>query len=880
MPDIAKRLEKADKYLQKGKPEAALEEFMSALEEDPRNDAVRQKAADLCVTLNRQGDAYLLLSDLFKSEASIGDGSRAINTYKRLVRLGKPDLEQTLHFAQLCEKSNKKDAVEAYEAVQQQYAAAGKTSEELNVLGRMIALDPTIPRLTREGELAERLGKTKEAAAAFVRAGELQQASVEAIARTGQMQDSSKQESLPLFERGYRLDAENATAALACGRAYLESKRFDEALKVSEPFATKAGASDAFRDVYSRALIGLGRPLDAETHITDLYAKDPSRNEEVALLIGALLDADAGHKATVLVRKLEEQEYKQGRRREHVARLKEILDAHAPRIEFLEYLVEAFNANNREQDYCATLNKLFDLYYAAGLFIKAGDALDRAAEVDPYEEGHRKRLDLLRGKIDNNRFNTVANRIGSVVQGGGPAPAEQPAAGAPGGGGGGGNNSETTVLEDLILQSEIFLQYSMRSRAVERLERVAKLFPKEEERNPKLRQLYMNAGFMPKYDAEAPAAAPAGAGAPVAAAPATPAGPAKVEQTAEESAVDNFARVTEITRNIYRQGSIKGVLFTAVNDIGRHWNASRCVAGMCTPGKPPSAALEYCAPGVKQSDVMAIVKLIAATQHLALERGFVTVENAKQSPDLRPIQPIVEQLGMDSLLAVPLLDGDEPAGILILEQCGAPRKWRQTDVVVLRTIADQMTVAVNNARLRSLMKTLAVTDEKSGLLKRSSYIDVLLSETRRSLQQTTPMSLMLMQFGTGPAMRELSDTTIESLMQQLGQTICSHVRQNDVAVRYDRHVIAVVLSDTNDKNSFFVVDKLKKLLVSTHMPGQETPIPITIGIAEAVLNAEYDAVDIVTELINRAELSLEAAKTAGIGQAKSLQPILENAAVA
>jgi diguanylate cyclase (GGDEF)-like protein len=870
MPDITKRLEKADKYLQKGKPDAALEEFMAILEEDPRNDAVRQKAADLCVTLNRPGEAYLLLSELFKQEASIGDGSRAVNTYKRLARVGKPDLEQTLLYAQLCEKSNRKESIDAYDSLQQQFLSANKPHDELNVLRRLIVLDPTIPRLTREGELAEKLGNSKEAAQAFVRAGELQIAAVEAIARTGQMQDSSKQESLPLFERAYALDAQNAEAALACGRAYLEGKRFDDALRVAEPFATPAGASDDFRDVYARALMALGRPLDAESHILDLFAKNPSRHEDMALLIAALLDADQGHKATTYARQLEEQEFKQGRRREHVARLKEILDDHAPRIEFLEYLVETFNSNNREQDYCATLNRLFDLYYAAGQFIKAGDALDRAAEVDPYEDGHRKRLELLRGKIDSNRFNTIANRLGSVSPSGAPAPAEAQSAPAP------GSSSETTVLEDLILQSEIFLQYSMRSRAVERLERVAKLFPHEEDRNEKLRTIYQNAGFMPKYDEAAPPTSKSGTMPAAAPAPA----PAPAQTMTEESAVDNFARVTEITRNIYRQGTVKGVLFTAVNDVGRHWNASRCVAGMCTPGKPPSAALEYCAPGVKQSDVMAIVKLIASMQHLALERGFVTFENARQAPELKPIAPILEQLGVDSLLAVPLLDGDEPAGILIMEQCGAPRKWRQTDVVVLRTIADQMTVAVNNARLRSLMKTLAVTDEKSGLLKRSSYIDVLLSETRRSMQQSTPMSLMLMQFGTGPTMRDLSDTVVESLMQQLGQTICSHVRQNDVAVRYDRHVIAVVLSDTNDKNSFFVVDKLRKLLVSTQMPGQDMPIPITIGIAESALNPEYDAVDIVTELINRAEAALEAAKTAGIGQAKSLAPVLENAAVA
>ena len=99
--------------------------------------------------------------------------------------------------------------------------------------------------------------------------------------------------------------------------------------------------------------------------------------------------------------------------------------------------------------------------------------------------------------------------------------------------------------------------------------------------------------------------------------------------------MDNFARVTEITRNIYRQANVKSVLFTAVNDIGRHYNASRCVAGLCTVGKPPSAALEYCAPGVKQSDVMAIVKLIGLTQQLAAN-GVVNIANAKASRELAP----------------------------------------------------------------------------------------------------------------------------------------------------------------------------------------------------------------------------------------------------
>jgi diguanylate cyclase (GGDEF)-like protein len=337
----------------------------------------------------------------------------------------------------------------------------------------------------------------------------------------------------------------------------------------------------------------------------------------------------------------------------------------------------------------------------------------------------------------------------------------------------------------------------------------------------------------------------------------------------EENAVDNFARVTEITRNIYRQTTVKNVLFAAVNEVGRHFNASRCVAGLCTVGKPPSAALEFCAPGIKQSDVMSIVKLIGLTQHLAAN-GPVSIPNAPSAHELETVRENVKALDIESLLAVPLMDSGEQTGILILEQCG-PRQWQQTDIVVLRTIAEQMVIAVSNARLRTLMKTLAVTDERSGLLKRSSYLDVLLSEVRRSLQQQTPLTVMLLHFGkAGALVKEIGEGQVENLMQQISQVLASHIRQNDVAVRYDLTSVALLLSDTGEKNAFLVVDKMRKVLASTKIPGTDRNPPMSAGIAEAVLQEKFDAVDIVTEVINRVENALEHARAEGGNKAHSL----------
>ena len=65
MSDISRYLEKAEKYLQRGKPEAALEEYLSALDVDPGNEAVRQNAADIALSLGRTFEAIHHLEWLF-----------------------------------------------------------------------------------------------------------------------------------------------------------------------------------------------------------------------------------------------------------------------------------------------------------------------------------------------------------------------------------------------------------------------------------------------------------------------------------------------------------------------------------------------------------------------------------------------------------------------------------------------------------------------------------------------------------------------------------------------------------------------------------------------------------------------------------------------
>jgi len=853
MSEIAKRLEKADKYLQKGKLPLALEELRLVLQEDPSNDFARQRAADLATSLGEHSEAVGYVGELFDHAVTQNRAADAISQYKKLQRMGAVDIGRTFQYAQLIEKPSPREALESFRSCFEPLLSKGRKEEALLCIKRMVQLEPSVENLRREAELAEDLGDRASAA--------------NCLFELGKLEENAGQDGSPMFARAYEFNPRDAGIVLGHARCLIRSMHAEEAVKVLQGHTMTA---PEYTELLAQAYLMANQIGPAEPLVSRLY----DQSEKALHLVGEVMTAYCRNQhatdAVRYARSAESRAKSRGTLRDFLALVREIGDKFPSELELLEYVAQLYNSSNREHEYCATLLKLFELYYAQRNFLKAADCLDRASEVDAYEPGHEERLGMLRGKIDANRYNAIENRISTVARkttklG---AEEEEPTESVEEQS---GQNGEPTVLEDLMLQAEIFLQYSMRSKAVERLERINKLFPHEEDQREKLAQLYFAAGFVPKYeDAKAGAAAP---------------GSSVSERTtvaaANESAVDNFARVTEITRNISRQSSVKAVLFATVNDVGRHWNVSRCVAGLCSPGKPPSAAMEYCATGVTKSDVMGLAKLLPALQAQTVKaNGPISFERAQSTSELESIRPVLATQKIDSLLTVPLIDGDEPIGLIILEQCGGARAFRNVDEVVLNTIAEQVVMAVNNARLRSLVKTMAVTDENSGLMRRSSYLDVLLAEVQRSLPQRAPVSLVLMNFGSASALvKEVGEERVDEAMHEIGQVVTAHIRQNDIAVRYDLTSIVLVLSDTNDKNAFFVLDKLRKVLANSRMPGRNEPVMVRTGIAELVMQPKFDAVDIVTEGINRVEAALETAKHEGGDGAHSMAANYESTMV-
>ena len=838
--EIARRVERGEKLLQKGKPGEALDEFLQTLAMDPANDTVRQMAADLCLSLQRTSEAVRLLGELFERQLAAGDAMRASLTYKKLARFTNPSCEQKMRFAELLEKSNRKLALETYEAVLEEFSKHGRKAEALATLKKMVALDASERNILRMGELSSEAGDGKQAAAAFL--------------RLAQQAETAGSDAAEWYQRAYAEDATDQAIAMGYAKCLMHQQQVGAAIFVLEPLASAGNSTPEFRDLYSRALLSANRLTEAAPLVWEIFEQNPSRIEQVRDLVGAFLDSQLDREAVTLAEKLELFQRRKGERRAFLAMMQDIVTGHRPSVEMLEFLADQFNAANRESDYCTTLLKLFDLYCAQGNYAKAGDALDRAAEIDAYEPGHQNRLEQLKGKIDEGRYNVIATRFTGAAPTT-PVRNEEKTLGA-------------STLQDLMLQAEILVQYGMRNKALERLQRIQQLFPHEEERNPELHQLYMSAGLMPQYSGAQAVAAPMSAVPPIASTAPMP----------MPEDVSGFARVPDITRKLNRESSAEKVLQVAANEIGTQWSLDRCVVALRKPGLAVSAVKEFVSGGAKPASSDVVLKLVCGLHDLALSRGPLVYSELASAAELMPVAPQLSALEVRSLVALPLSDGNDSLGVLLLID-NTPRSWPSNDIVVFKMIAEQAAIALSNAGLRRLVKNLSVTDENSGLLKRASYLDLLMGEVRRSWQQTTPISVLLMRFADRSGGKDQGETAQENTMQRLGQMVAANVRQNDLAFRYTSNAIAIVLGETAEKEALMVVEKMRRL-ISTAMSEKQIAASFNAGVAEAVLRQEFDPVDIVTEVINRVERALEKSVADGPGKSVSLPANLTAAAVA
>lgn len=192
------------------------------------------------------------------------------------------------------------------------------------------------------------------------------------------------------------------------------------------------------------------------------------------------------------------------------------------------------------------------------------------------------------------------------------------------------------------------------------------------------------------------------------------------------------------------------------------------------------------------------------------------------------------------------------------------RKWQPNVSFFLQAVGDQIVISTNHTRLRSLVRTLAMADEKTGLLSRGAYLDCLMAEANRSRLQNAPLSLLILQVDRGgELLRQHGDAPLEQYMEQLARTLASKVRQTDVAVKYTAWSIAFVLPDTSLENAQLLAEKLRQAASNIPSTWNGPGLTLSAVVAEASRRPADEPEDRVTEWINRVEAGLDEVRQQG-----------------
>jgi diguanylate cyclase (GGDEF)-like protein len=844
--DVSKHLDRAKRFLEKNRVEDAIEAYLAVLDDAPQHQEATQALGDLYARLDQPDRAAVYYGLLFDLLVEPREESKALAIYNRFLRssaVPQPP-ERIARYAFLQQRQNHSDeAIEQYTKAAELFTAAGREEDALFCWERVAQLDPeNLSRQLRLAESAEHLGKNAISARAFLRAGQLASA------------NGAEADAVQLFARAHRLAPHERSVTLLYADAKLRAGEATQAVGLLEPFA--GSESDAaFLTTYGNALMHAGQLNQALSIFEQLLRE---KNEGIARLFD-LADhyAAAGQdaKAVELLQTVKRRMFAAKHQNEFAASLDAVASKHLQSQAILEFWTAIYSELNRESQYFETLLKLFDVYAAKGNFSKACESLEKLMDIDPYDYRNQERLERLRGHVDESFLKRLSGRLaksGDLTTAPRHASSGQSTAPPP----------PTTeegrqhqALEDLIVQTEIFLQYSLQSKALDRLQKIALMFPGEEEHNARLRNLYQTANWWPK-------------GAPKPQAESTIASRAAADEvqpvitgkTGVYSAetLRDLSKISEINQKIFRQQTPRAMLNTAVHEVGDYLRSTRALAVVGAQGRPPELSAEFCAQGIRPAPAAQVVFLLAQMEKAAPdELGGLVVEAGEGS--------ILAELGLATALGVVITDKETqtPNGMLIVGHSDV-YKWKPNEAYFLQAIGDQMLMSVSHTRLRSLVRRMGVSDERSGLLSRSSYQSCLLTEAERSRTQGTPLALTILQIDRGAELlRQQGESPVERFLEHLARSLQPIVRQNDVAVKYTSWALAFVLPDTTIAGAKNLAEKLRRAASGVRPPWDATQITLSAGIVEAVAKADFDNEDIVTDLINRAEFSIEEARKRG-----------------
>lgn len=214
-------------------------------------------------------------------------------------------------------------------------------------------------------------------------------------------------------------------------------------------------------------------------------------------------------------------------------------------------------------------------------------------------------------------------------------------------------------------------------------------------------------------------------------------------------------------------------------------------------------------------------------------------------------------------------------GVITITRPGEP--FSDGDSALLRSLASQTGLALENVDLHFQIHRQAVTDELTGLANHGRFQERLSKEFEQVRGHGHPLGLIMLDIDDFKLVNDtFGHQQGDLVLKQVAMALRASSRQADTAARYGGEEMALILPNTDLEGSYAIAERLREAIQSLRVGrldgGEPLRVTASLGVAATSEGEKH-------ELIACADKALYRAKRRGKNRASRGQPRAANVAV-
>ncbi len=219
--------------------------------------------------------------------------------------------------------------------------------------------------------------------------------------------------------------------------------------------------------------------------------------------------------------------------------------------------------------------------------------------------------------------------------------------------------------------------------------------------------------------------------------------------------------------------------------------------------------------------------------------------------------------GMESLLVLPLVAREEPIGTLIVA-AKAPAAFGTSARETLQALANQLAVAMANARSVRLLEELATTDGLTGCLNKRALLDQMEQKLMAAQRFGRKLSLIVTDLDHFKAVNDTyGHAAGDRVLKELGEVLRRVKRETDIVARFGGEEFCVLCEETDVRGAQMLAERVREELEKTEVSTELGPLKVTASLGVATFP---DHASTAADLFVQGDKALYEAKHRGRNQ--------------